>query len=152
MTKANKVSVAGYITAQIAATGVPQTDIAAALKYDKPNVITMIKQGKTKLPINKVGPMAKALGVDPVHLLRLVMAEYWPDTWETIQDLVGRSLVTEREMTIIQLVRVTCGEIDLSLDMPAHRAAFIKTIDDIRFEQFTLALKRGAFAPKPKRR
>lgn len=145
-------SVAAYISAQIAATGVPQTIIAKMLQYDKPNVITMIKQGKTKLPINKVGPMAQAIGVDPVHLLRLVMSEYMPDTWKHIQDLVGLSLVTERELAVIQIMRVTCGELDLSLEQPAHRAAFIKTIGEIGLDQFKMALKRGDFTPKPKRK
>ena len=47
MVKQKKISVAAYINMQIAVSGVQQTEIAAALGYSKPNVITMIKQGKT---------------------------------------------------------------------------------------------------------
>ena len=73
----------------------------------------MIKQGKTKLPVNKVGPLAKALGVDPVHLLRLTMAEYMPETWETIEDIVGQSLVSAGEMKLLDELRVALGGIGL---------------------------------------
>lgn len=151
MTKHIKISVAAFIRLQIEASGVPQKDIAAALGYDKPNVITMIKQGRTKLPINKVGPMATALGVDPVHLLRLVMAEYWPGTWKDIQDLVGKSLVTENELAIIEIIRKACDPIDLSLERPAHRAAFIEVVYEIGYEQFKLFLHRRLIPPTVKR-
>ena len=146
------ITVAPFLDVQIAVSDLPQKDIAAALGYDNPNVITMFKQGRTKLPLNKVGPLARVLGIDPVHLLRLVMAEYWPDTWKELQDLVGKSLVTEGEMTIIRLVREVCGDIDLSLETTAHRNAFSKVIGDIAAEQFRLSLKRSPSSPKPKHR
>jgi hypothetical protein len=114
----------------------------------------MIKQGKTKLPINKVGPLAKVLGIDPVDLLRRVMAEYMPDTYEAVQELVGKSFITEREMEIIRLVRSTCGDLNLTTEMPEHREVFIKVIDEMGFEQFQMAMKRGSSSSTttPKRR
>ena len=101
MSKQNRITVASYLEIQIAVSEISQKDIATAIGYDKPNVITMIKQGKTKLPLNKVGPLAKVLGIDPVHLLRLAMSEYHPDTWLAINHIIGRWLVTDGEMTII---------------------------------------------------
>lgn len=131
-----KLSVAEYIDLQIAISGVSQKEIADALDYENPNVITMFKQGKTKLPINKVGPLAKVLGVDAVHLLRLVMTEYCPDTWQAIQHLIGKSLITTNEMEIIEVVRKTCGAVDLELKDRAERSALAAIVEDIAFNQY----------------
>lgn len=138
--KARKsLSVAQYIAAQIAISGVPQKYIASALGYKNPNVVTMIKQGRTKLPVNKVGPLAEVLKVDSVHLLRLVMSEYCPDTWKAIEDLVGRSLISEREMAIIYIVRQTCGANELSLEKMKDRMALGKAISVVAADQFKTA-------------
>jgi len=54
--KKSHIAVAEYLNQQIALSGVPQTEIAEKLGYDKPNIITMFKQGKTKIPMNKIAP------------------------------------------------------------------------------------------------
>lgn len=109
MSKAKRISVAEYLTQQINICGKSQKEIADEVGYDKPNVITMFKQGKTKLPINKVGLFAKALGVDPIHLLRIAMSEYMPDTWDVIEGLLGKTLVSNEELAVIEMLR-TVGE------------------------------------------
>lgn len=105
MSKAKSITVAEYLTQQINICGRSQKEISEDLGYDKPNIITMFKQGKTKLPINKVPGLAKSLGVDPVHFLRIVMSEYSPETWSVIDALVGRSLLSESEAVILDIVR-----------------------------------------------
>ena len=72
-------SVAEYVSWQINLCGKSQVQIAQEIGFDKPNVITMIKQGKTKVPVNKIGSMAKALEVDPVFFMKLCLQEYMPD-------------------------------------------------------------------------
>jgi transcriptional regulator with XRE-family HTH domain len=117
--KVNKrITVAKYLEQQIAMSEKSQKEIAEACGYDKPNIITMLKQGSTKLPINKVGPMAKALGVDPKHLLSLVLQEYMPETWESLQSIVGESLVSADELRLMKKIRkITAGiEIDPDAD------------------------------------
>jgi transcriptional regulator with XRE-family HTH domain len=104
-TKKSKITVAQYIEQLIALSGKTQTQIAEEVGYDKPNVITMIKQGKTKLPINKVGLFAQALGIDPVYLLRATMSEYMPDTWQSIETLFQSTLVTQNELKILKTIR-----------------------------------------------
>lgn len=100
-----RVSVADYITQQIAMSGKPQKEIAEELNYDKPNIITMFKQGKTKVPLNKVPMLAKSLGVDPVHFLRIVLLEYAPEIWEVLDAVVGREMITENERKILGIIR-----------------------------------------------
>jgi transcriptional regulator with XRE-family HTH domain len=107
---ATKMTVAEYLTVQISSCGKSQQEIARDVGFEKPNIITMLKQGKSKLPISRVGKMAKALGVDPWYLYQLAMREYEPDTWGTIETEVlrGQPVLTENEKGILQLLR-SCG-------------------------------------------
>ena len=105
MSTRKRVTVAEYIEQQIALSEKSQKEISVDAGFEKPNVLSMIKSGATKLPINRVGPLAKALGVDPVHLLRLALSEYLPDTFEAIEEIVGQSLVTPGELEVIEVMR-----------------------------------------------
>lgn len=101
-----KITVAEYLARQIDLSGKTQLEIARECGFEKPNVITMFKQGKSKLPISRVGVMAKALGVDPVYLFQLAMQEYEPDTWAVIQDsILKQPVLTQNELEILELVR-----------------------------------------------
>lgn len=102
----NSVTVAEYLTEQIRLSGKTQHEIANEAGFNKPNIISMFKKGETKLPLSKVGPMAKALGVDPVALFRLVMSEYEPQTWQAIEETVlGQPVLTANEIEIIEVLR-----------------------------------------------
>ena len=48
-----------------------QAEIAEEAGFVNPNMVTMIKKGSTKLPIDRVPALAKALESDPALLLRL---------------------------------------------------------------------------------
>lgn len=100
------VTVAEYLTQQINLSGKTQQEIAREVGFPKPNVISMIKNGNTKLPISKIAPMAKALGIDPVHLFRIVMQEYDPDTWAIIEEsILKQPVISANEYEIIQVMR-----------------------------------------------
>lgn len=97
-------SFAKYLAHQIELSDKTQLEIAHEIGYEKPNIITMFKQGTTKVPINKVPMLAKALGLDPAHLLRLALREYAPEILDTIEEALGRA-VTHNEFEIIEAVR-----------------------------------------------
>lgn len=100
------ISVAEYLTDQIRLSGKTQQEIAQEAGFNKPNIISMLKKGETKLPLSKVAPMARALGVDPVVLFRMVMNEYEPQTWQAIEEtILGQPVLTQNEIEIIELVR-----------------------------------------------
>lgn len=105
MTAIKPMSVAEFIELQIETSGLLQADIAKACEFEKPNVITMIKQGKTKLPLAKIGHMARALNVDSILLFKMVIGEYMPDTWTAIEALYNQPMLTENELAIIKAVR-----------------------------------------------
>ena len=114
-TKQKLPKVAEYLDAQINLSGLKQKDIATALGYTKPNIVTMFKQGLTKLPIEKVGPFANVLGVDPVHLLRIVMNDYMPDTYNAVVKMLGQEPITEHELAIVTAIRALTGGKNLEM-------------------------------------
>jgi len=95
---------ASYLAAQIDANDKTQREIALALGYARPNLITMFKQGLTEVPIEKVPALAKVLGLDPLHLLTFALREYMPETLKTIQANVG-CVVTHNEYAVVEAVR-----------------------------------------------
>lgn len=103
--KKQKISVAEYLTQQIAVSGVSQKNLADQLGYDKPNIITMFKQGKTKVPLNKIAPIAKILGIDRVNFLRLALTEYNKEMWEVLEEILGQRIVSDSELLIIEMIR-----------------------------------------------
>jgi hypothetical protein len=101
---AQNITVARYLSSQLMICGKSQIEISNEIGYTNPNVITMFKQGKTKLPITKVKALANALSVDPVYLLKLVMTEYMPDTWDVISDILGGTIITKSEENILRVI------------------------------------------------
>lgn len=99
-------SVADYIAGQIHLSGRSQKDLSDEIGFGRPNMLTMIKRNDCKLPMSKVGVIAKALNIDALFLFKLCMAEYEPQTWAMIQSMVLKQpLVTQNEMEIINLIR-----------------------------------------------
>src|SRR4051812_12146159 len=77
-----------------------QRQIAAAAGYDKPNILSMFKRGDTKIPIDKVPALAKALEVDVAHLFRLVVETHWPTVLPVIEEIFGGQLASKNEVAI----------------------------------------------------
>lgn len=102
---APNITVAEYISQQVDLCGKSQKQIAEESGFGKPNIITMLKKGDTKLPLEKVGKFAKAIEVDPIHLLRLCLREYLPDTFVEIERMFGQPVLTDNELGIIEVIR-----------------------------------------------
>ena len=98
-------TVAEYLAGQIDMSEKTQREIAAEIGYDRPNILTMLKQGTTKIPLNKVAPLARALGVDPAYFIRVVLREYLPDMWDAIQECLGGGIATKNEAAMLAVIR-----------------------------------------------
>lgn len=88
----------------IGRSGKTQRQIALELGYDKPNIITMFKQGTTRVPPDKVSLLAISLEADPVELFRLWYETYEPHMVPIIERHFGDFLST-REKQLIKVVR-----------------------------------------------
>jgi transcriptional regulator with XRE-family HTH domain len=100
----SKTSLAEFIATQVDMSDMTQKEIAQELGYPNPNIITMFKQGITKVPINKIPKFAEVLGIDAKNLLARAMEEYSPEVWESIQSITGH-LVKPNELELVKLVR-----------------------------------------------
>ena len=91
-----------------ATSGKTQRDVANEIGYENPNIITMFKQGRTKVPLNVVGPLAEALEVSPAYLMKVALQEYAPNTFAAIQGALGRPLA-DWERKILDVVAEETG-------------------------------------------
>lgn len=110
-----KITVAQFITKKIAESGKSQKQIAEELGYEHPNVISMIKSGATKLPLEKVSAMARALNVDPGCLLRLALDEYQPGLYVAIEECLLSPLLNRAERELIAKLRRMTDTANLGL-------------------------------------
>lgn len=129
-------SVAEYISWQINLCGKKQTQIAEEVGFEKPNVITMIKQGKTKVPINKIGKFAKALEVDPIFFMKMVFSEYMPDAMEAINSIITQPIITQNELEMIEVMR-TAKVVNPKLRTDDERRALIDFINTLKPDNAT---------------
>jgi transcriptional regulator with XRE-family HTH domain len=128
---AREITVAAYITGMINLSEKTQAEIAHEAGFGKPNIISMIKKGLTKLPVSKVAPMARALNADPVYLFRLVMSEYEPETWAAIEEtILHQPVISDNEYEIIRTVR-KAGVGDVKLGNSEQRKRLIETVTAI---------------------
>lgn len=99
-----------------------QTEIAEDAGFVNPNMLTMIKQGATKLPIDRVPALAKALESDPALLLRLALEQSEGSTvTAAIYDIIGQP-ISKNEMTWIIEIRAASGDTDPRLTSRASAA------------------------------
>lgn len=122
--KKSVTTVADYIGAQLShlPQGKTQKSVAEALGYSKPNIIVMFKKGDTKLPINKISALSRELGVDPLHLLRMTLAEYTPEILESIETIAG-AFISANERDLLSMWRKATKETDPKISLQEHTAA-----------------------------
>ncbi len=101
----DNMTVAEYLTEKIAESGKTQRVIAEECGFDSPNIITMFKKGDTRIPLNRIESLATALDVDSSHLLRLVMLEYMPRTWDSVEWMMRGSVMTDSELRLVSMYR-----------------------------------------------
>lgn len=105
MRNEKRQSVAEYLAVQIEQSPKSQLEIAQEAGFENPNIITMLKQGKTKLPLSRVGALAAALDISARHLLRKVLEEYLPETWHAVEQSLGHFVLSADEEQMVRTYR-----------------------------------------------
>jgi transcriptional regulator with XRE-family HTH domain len=117
MKAVHRPKVAEFITRMIKERDISQSEIAKACSWPKANMVTMIKQGKSKLPIDKIGPLARILRVEPVYLFWLTLQEYMPETLTAIEFSLRGVMLTGHERDIIDTYRDLTHGIDQDVEL-----------------------------------
>lgn len=127
--KKGGISVAQYLSFQLDSSKKTQREIANEVGYSNANVITMFKQGLTKIPIHVAPKLATAIGIDPGHLLRMCMDEYMPELLPEIETHLG-GLCSKNELAMIKVIRAATKDADPVMDKEQAKqlAAWAKSL------------------------
>jgi len=109
------LTVADLVAKMIDESGRTQAAVAAETGFPKPNVLSMIRHGQTRLPLDRAPAFARACGRDPVHLLRTALAEYHPAVHRVLVDAFGEPL-TSLEAQLVAVYRAISPDGDLGVD------------------------------------
>ena len=96
---------ASMLSKAIDASGLTQREIADRIGLKHPNVISMIKQGTTRVPLNRIPALSQTLGMDEKDFLILAIQEYHPGIHEILLDVLGVPL-TDAELGILTMFRM----------------------------------------------
>lgn len=89
-----------------------QLQIASEAGYANPNMVSQIKSGATKLALDRVPSMAKALETDPAYLMRLALAQSEGDlAASAILEIFGTP-VTANELGWLEALRDASDDSD----------------------------------------
>lgn len=125
-------AVAKYIEKTIDLNGLRQRDIADAVGWENPNMVSIIKSGQSKVPLEKVFPLAKALNLDPTDLFIRVFSEYYPGLWKDIEQTLKGWVLTQSEQALVTAYRKKI----------AHGSVLSAGNADALTDQLTATLKR----------
>ncbi len=106
-----------------------QAEIAEEAGFVNPNMISMLKSGASKVPLDRVPSLAKALDTDPRHLFKLAFEQDGGETtMRAIEEVFG-TIVTRNEVGWLAALREASDHSDPSLSQRARsviRAVFGK--------------------------
>ncbi len=89
-----------------------QTEIAQEVGFVNVNMMTMLKIGANKVPLDRVPALAKALDCDPAWLMRLALEQTEGDTAaRAIIEILGAP-VTKNELGWVMEIREASGDTD----------------------------------------
>ena len=102
----SKMLVATYFAALVNASPKTQDEIAKEAGFDSSNTISMIKTGRTKLPLARIPALAKALDADPKEMLAISLEAYQPELYAVLSAIAPSMLISTQELRVIHALRV----------------------------------------------
>jgi hypothetical protein len=100
-----KSDIANYITYSIKLSGKTTTQIAHEAGFSHSNFVSMIKTGKSQVPMARIPALAKAMGTDPKILLDGCLAAYHPELHKVISSLAPGAMISRGELALIRVLR-----------------------------------------------
>ena len=94
-----------------------QIEIANEAGFRNANMITLLKNGTTKLPLDRVPAMARALECDPRMLFKLALEQIGEETTARVVEEIFGAVVTRNEAAWIEELREASGHSDPPLSM-----------------------------------
>jgi transcriptional regulator with XRE-family HTH domain len=98
-----------------------QAEIAARAGFPKPNVLSMMKLGQTKVPLVRIPGLAQALDVDRTEFLEIALAEYHPEVHQILTEVLGLPLDRDEE-DLLALYRMANIDGNIRFEDPLRAA------------------------------
>jgi hypothetical protein len=98
-----------------------QREIASEAGFIAVNMLAMIKAGSSKLPLDRVPALAKALEIDPAYLFMLAIEQHDPTLARVVKEIFGTP-VTKNEVAWLEEIRDASGQTDPTLTTKARKA------------------------------
>lgn len=124
---------AAFLAKAIAFSGRTQAEIAREAGFPKPNVLSMMKFGQMKIPIDRVPALARACQVDAAYFLRLALETEHPAVYAVLVETLGQPM-TANEHELVLCYRLVCGDKEIEME-PRVSTAIIDTLLAFREEE-----------------
>ena len=106
MTEKHKISASSLIQEHLAESPYSLNEVALLSGFQRPEVLEGILRADFRVPLDKVLPLAKALGCDEKLLFKLVMSSWFgADFVKTIEEVFGGKSLSETENGWIGFLR-----------------------------------------------
>ena len=106
---------ADFLGRAIDAAGLTHVEIAERAGFGAPNVISMMRTGRMKVPLDRIPDLAAACGVSERQFLRVAMAEYHPEVWDVLRASFG-DVLTQTEQDLLAVYRLFDADGDIVID------------------------------------
>ncbi len=99
-----------------------QRDIAVEAGFANPNMMSLLKSGRTKMPLDRVPALAKALDCDARRLFLLALQQGGNETTLSAVEEIFGTVVTRNELDWIEEIRDASGNGDPRLTARSRTA------------------------------
>lgn len=106
MTDDANMAVAEYIERAVQRSRKTQKEISEEAGYPMPNILSMLKKGQSKLPLDRVVSLSRALETPPEELFLLVLNRLYPDPADNPLMQIFRGIIpTQTEVAMLDIIR-----------------------------------------------
>lgn len=111
----------------IDASDLTQREIADRVGFKHSNIISMLKSGETRVPLNQIPALAQTPGMDERDFLIVAIQEYHPGVNEVLAEILGLPL-SDAELGIVAMFRMASIRGEIEIEGP-FRAALEGLLD-----------------------
>lgn len=98
-----------------------QREIADRIGFKHANIISMLKNGETRVPLDRIPALAQTLGMDERLFLMVAIEEYHPGVHEVLVDVLGLPL-SDAELGILTMFRMAGMRDEIEVEGPFKQA------------------------------
>lgn len=99
-----------------------QAEVASEAGFINPNMLSMVKSGATRIPLDRVPALATALDVDPARLLQLALEQWAGSAAARAFDSIFETVVSRNEVGWLNEIRNASDNVDPVITTRARSA------------------------------